>query len=57
MGAARALTAARQIKTKVMGSGAARAGAEARTQRMTKARLTQLCYHLYAGSTLFFLTE
>lgn len=26
-------------------------------QQRTKAQLTQLCYHLYAGSTFFFLTE
>lgn len=40
---------------KLMRSRAAERG-NGRQQR-TKARLTQLCYHLYVGSTFFFLTE
>lgn len=40
---------------KLMESGAAEWANE--RQQRTKAQLTQLCYHLYVGSTFFFLTE
>lgn len=40
---------------KLMRSRAAERGNE--RQQRTKAQLTQLCYHLYVGSTFFFLTE
>lgn len=40
---------------KLMKSRAAEWGNE--RQQRTKAQLTQLCYHLYVGSTFFFLTE